>query len=254
MKTKAFIIFLCVIISSNAWSAPQWWQQVYPSDSNSQITLKDENNNSITAITNPTAASVKTSSTTNTRPPTVVIQATATLPIAVRNTACDSTKNTVAITSDRTMLLTCQSNVWLADMSQGNITSDGKIKSTMWQPTTVVTENTSDANCVVADSTTWGRTAKSSTGLILSCQSGSWKKAQGGSGSFYSIGNGGYRYRSACTSSGPPYASCLRVNAVTGACSCPGGSTAVVVSGVTNTCGPTFNPPFTSTTIAYSCE
>jgi len=56
----------------------------------------------------------------------------------------------------------------------GNLTATGLIKSSMWQPTTVVTENTSDANCVVADPTTWGRTAKDANGLILSCQSGVW--------------------------------------------------------------------------------
>ena len=61
----------------------------------------------------------------------------------------------------------------------GNLTVPGLLKANMLQPTYTATENTSDANCVVADNTTWGRTAKDVNGLLLSCQSGSWKKASG---------------------------------------------------------------------------
>lgn len=83
----------------------------------------------------------------------------------------------------------------------GNLTAAGLIKSAMWQPTTIVTENTSDTNCAVADPTTWSRTARDAAGLLLSCQSGSWKKAQGdiGSGSicgFWNEANGPFGYSS----------------------------------------------------------
>jgi len=62
--------------------------------------------------------------------------------------------------------------------------------------------------------------------LLLSCQSGSWKKAQvGGSGGFFSIGNGGYKLDYATLYASP---SCSRINTRTGACSCPSGSSPVI--------------------------
>jgi hypothetical protein len=63
----------------------------------------------------------------------------------------------------------------LAADQNGDFTLPGKIVSSMWQPSTTAVEGTSDANCVVADPTTWGRTVKNATGLLLSCQSGTWR-------------------------------------------------------------------------------
>lgn len=42
---------------------------------------------------------------------------------------------------------------------------------------------------------------------------------------------------------------CMRVNAKTGACSCPGGSAAVVVTGVASNCG-----TGTYVDTVYTCE
>jgi len=168
MKPVFIFVFLLTSIT-DAIAAPQWWQQVYPSNSNSQISLKDENNNNVTAITNPTAASVKTNVNTSTQSPSIILQATATLPIKIRDTACDSTTDTAAITSDRAMLLTCQANIWRANLSQGNLTADGRVSGNTLRPTLVATEG---ASCAAYQS---GDQANSATGLILSCQFGTWR-------------------------------------------------------------------------------
>lgn len=117
-------IFCSLVMATNAFSAPQWWQQVYTPNSNGQVTLKDENNINVTAITNPTSAKVKLGANTSTQSPTIVIQATASLPIKAVGEAC--TANTsgtnpnqlasegTAITADRSSLLSCQSGAWLA--------------------------------------------------------------------------------------------------------------------------------------------
>ncbi|MEM8519091.1 hypothetical protein, partial [Janthinobacterium sp. CAN_S7] len=121
MSKLAAIALVSHTLLTNATAAPQWWQQVYPTNSNSQITLKDENNNNVTAITNPTAAKVKLSANTNTQPPSIIIQATASLPIKVVGDPCtasttgsnpNQTANEgAAITADRSLLLSCQSGV-----------------------------------------------------------------------------------------------------------------------------------------------
>lgn len=69
----SILLALLALTTTPSTAAPQWWQQIYTPNSNSQITLKDENNNDLTAINNPTADSVRSNANTNTQPPTVVI-------------------------------------------------------------------------------------------------------------------------------------------------------------------------------------
>ncbi len=66
-----------------------------------------------------------------------------------------------------------------------------------------------------------GLVARDAVGVLLSCQSGLWKNATGGSGTgFFSNGYGAYRINP------QPFGTCLNINTNTGGCSCPAGSTA----------------------------
>jgi hypothetical protein len=154
---KIIISIICLLSFTDALAAPEWWQQLYPSNSNNQVTLKDENNNNLTAITNPTAASVQANVNTSTQPPTVIVQATATLPVVAIGSACVYGTNTAALSSaDRITLLTCP-------------------PSNTWQITNRVALQTAVAGNA-CNITTDGNIAVDATGLTLSCQSGVWKK------------------------------------------------------------------------------
>lgn len=147
-----------LLVSAGASAAPQWWQAIYTTNSNNQINLKDENNTSVTAITNPTSANVKLNTNITTQPPTVIVQATATLPTVAIGSACTFGTSTAALSSsDRLTLLSCGSgNTW-------------QIASRISLPVV-----TAGAACSI---TTDGNMAVDSAGLTLSCQSGVWKKA-----------------------------------------------------------------------------
>ncbi|CAG0975740.1 hypothetical protein RHDC4_01571 [Rhodocyclaceae bacterium] len=154
--TRFAIIFGLLSVSLTAPAAgPQWWQQIYSSNTNSQITLKDQNNTSVTAITNPTAASVQLNSNTNTQPPTVVVQASASLPVVAIGSACTFGTSTAALSSaDRLTLLTCNSsNLWA-------------IANRVSLPV-VVAGN-------ACNITTDGNAGVDASGMLLSCQSGMW--------------------------------------------------------------------------------
>ena len=107
---------------------------------------------------------------------------------------------------------------------------------------------------VGAGCTSNGLVAQDGTGLLLSCQSGSWQKAQGSIGSFYQSGNGGFRY----TTAGSIYSSgicstptaCVTANSKTGTCSCPAGTTPIVISRVTGDICAGTKP----TDITYTCQ
>ena len=70
-----------------------------------------------------------------------------------------------------------------------------------------------------------GLVARDAAGLLLSCQTALWKKATGGGGSggFFSLGNGGF-------ARGYNNVSCTGPNLNTGGCSCPSGSAAVEIT------------------------
>lgn len=88
-----------------------------------------------------------------------------------------------------------------------------------------------------------GLVARDSVGLLLSCQSGIWKKASGSDSGFYSGGYGGYR-----KSNGTCSNACLKANPKTGGCSCPAGSSAFLVTSVPTGCS------WPTTQDTYSCE
>ena len=64
------------------------------------------------ATQNPTGAVAKANQNAATQPPTVVVQATSSLPIVIEGDTCNSSSDTAGITADRTVMLTCQSNSW----------------------------------------------------------------------------------------------------------------------------------------------
>ena len=111
---------LTVLVSLAPYShaAGQYYQSLYSSNYNGQITLTDSLGNSTTAISNPTT-NISTSQSYVTQPPVVIVQATATLPIHAVGDVCTATTSGTspsqsagegtAITLDRTSLLTCQS-------------------------------------------------------------------------------------------------------------------------------------------------
>ncbi len=110
-------------------------------------------------------------------------------------------------------LFTCDGASWVAVGVDHNgnlevpndLAVSGRIKGSTLQPTLVATEGASDASCVVADSTTWGRTAKDATGLLLSCQSGIWKKAMGSMVGFHMTDGAPCQLAYKTSSGGPWY-------------------------------------------------
>lgn len=159
-----FLVGAIFAISTSPSAAdPKWYNDVYPSNKNSQISLLNQGGGSVTAIRNPTAASVQLNANTSTQPPSVFVQATATLPVASIGASCDPAKNTAGLSSsDRLTILVCPpTGLW-------TISNRTRLRQ--------VNENDP------CDPALDGNLAVNSTGLTLSCQSSVWR-AQG-------LGNG----------------------------------------------------------------
>ena len=162
-----FLVGAIFAISTSPSAAdPKWYNDVYPSNKNSQISLLNQGGGSVTAIRNPTAASVQLNANTSTQPPSVFVQATATLPVASIGASCDPAKNTAGLSSsDRLTILVCPpTGLW-------TISNRTRLRQ--------VNENDP------CDPALDGNLAVNSTGLTLSCQSGSpsrWARAQGSNG------------------------------------------------------------------------
>ena len=156
-----FLVGAIFAISTSPSAAdPKWYNDVYPSNKNSQISLLNQGGGSVTAIRNPTAASVQLNANTSTQPPSVFVQATATLPVASIGASCDPAKNTAGLSSsDRLTILVCPpTGLW-------TISNRTRLRQ--------VNENDP------CDPALDGNLAVNSTGLTLSCQSGGIWKAQG---------------------------------------------------------------------------
>lgn len=97
----------------------------------------------------------------------------------------------------------------------GNVGVTQVLSSGKLQVMDVVVENTT---C-----TPNGLVARDAAGLLLSCQTATWKKATGGGGGFFSLGNGGFV-------KGYNNVACTGPNSNTGGCSCPSGSIAVEIT------------------------
>lgn len=109
----------------------KWWHTTAPDapNTNGSITLPT-GTGSRTLTKNPTSAVLQATRSTNSQPPTILVQATASLPVKVEGSACTAaTSGTApnqtadegtAITADRSVLLSCQSGVWAKQSSGGS--------------------------------------------------------------------------------------------------------------------------------------
>jgi hypothetical protein len=198
----AFLLAITTLLPLSVKAADlKWWHTSSPNAApNGQIVLKNGSGAARTLAANPTGASLS-KRTANTQPPTVIVQATATLPVVTINTPCDSTVDTAGISADRKIVLTCQANVWKADPAVTTLQVNG-----------VVTEGSA---C-----TPNGLVGRDGTGLILSCQSGIWIAGRYG---------GPYLVQNVRTE-GVWASYCYTLNPYSGGCSCPGGYTPSMTS------------------------
>jgi len=105
--------------SVHAVAGPQWVWEAGKQTTNGAITLKSASGGgSYNGTRNPTGAVAKVNQSASTQPPTIIIQATASLPIHAAGDACTAADVSsaagegIAITEDRTLLLSCQSGSW----------------------------------------------------------------------------------------------------------------------------------------------
>jgi len=128
MKLWMMVLMMFTAIAEAAAAGPQWYQDVYGTTNfNGQVTLHDVNGTAVTAASNPTGANVSSTQSSSLQPPVVIVQATTTLPIHAVGDACTATTSGtspnqtdgegIAITLDRTSLLTCQSGLWSAQQN-----------------------------------------------------------------------------------------------------------------------------------------
>lgn len=128
--TAAFVA--CLIgTAALAGPGPQWTWAAGAQTNNGAIVLKSTNGSTTYSGTqNPTGAIAKVNQTAATQPPTVIVQATASLPIKAVGDACTQTTTGTApsqsadegtaITADRSLILTCQSgNKWKSAAASG---------------------------------------------------------------------------------------------------------------------------------------
>ncbi|PPC84793.1 MAG: hypothetical protein CTY35_00285 [Methylotenera sp.] len=152
---------------------------------------------------------------------------------------------------------TCNGAAWsaVAMDDSGNISVDGtatlaKLNGNL-EVTSVVLEG---AACSPN-----GRIARDNVGLILSCQSGAFKKA-GGEGGAADYGE--YKYSSMsdgsifCSAVGRYSNRCDQANPKTGACSCPTGSSPVSIASASTFCeNPGYGRPYIyEYTTTYACK
>ena len=120
MKRKLRLLLLLAVCEQAAAMTPQWTWEAGKQANNGAITIKATSGSTTYSGTqNPTGAVAKTSQSAVTQPPTVIVQATASLPIKAPGDSCSATTSGTApnqtagegtaITVDRTLLLSCQS-------------------------------------------------------------------------------------------------------------------------------------------------
>lgn len=123
---KSALLVLVAAFSTAALAVgpgPQWTWAAGAQTNNGAIVLKSTNGSTTYSGTqNPTGAVAKVNQTAATQPPTVIVQATASLPIKAVGDACSQTTSGTspnqsadegtAITADRSLILSCQSGTW----------------------------------------------------------------------------------------------------------------------------------------------
>lgn len=128
------IAVLATALAPPAAAGPVGWaHQATSFQGNGAVTVKSLSGASYVATQNPAGAVAKANQNAVTQPPTVIVQATASIPIKVVGTPCTpSTTGTppsetadegTAILADRSSLLTCQSGMWAKTQAENIVTA-----------------------------------------------------------------------------------------------------------------------------------
>ena len=124
---------LAVVPLAGSAGPVSWAHQDGSLSSNGAVTIKSLAGGSYSGTVNPMGAVAKANQSAVTQPPTVIVQATASLPIKVVGDACatstsggapnESAGEGTAILADRSSLLTCQAGAWTRASSSGILTT-----------------------------------------------------------------------------------------------------------------------------------
>lgn len=161
-----------------------------------------------------------------------------------------TTTATLSVTGNSTLAgnLTVNGNTSLGDAATDTVAVPGTATINKLAGNLEVTSTATEGTACSPN----GRIARDANGLILSCQSSRWKKATGGSGGFFS---NGYAFNEQCPVSRTPRATCMEVNTITGACSCPSGTSARLVTIFPDSsCGNGFRNEGTIRRFVYTCQ
>lgn len=135
MKRSLKLLVLLALSQQALAMGPQWTWEAGKQTNNGAITVKSTNGSTTYAGTqNPTGAVAKVNQNAVTQPPTVIVQATASLPIKVAGDPCTASTSGsspqmadegTAILADRSLLLTCQSGSWQSASGGGKTGQQG---------------------------------------------------------------------------------------------------------------------------------
>jgi len=135
-KIAAIATLMAFAGHSMAAGTPKWTWEAGKQSSNGAITVKSTNGStSYSGTQNPTGAVAKTNQTAVTQPPTVIVQATSSMPVHTVGDACTaSTSGTapnqtadegIAVSLDRTSILSCQSGMYATAGAASNVKYGG---------------------------------------------------------------------------------------------------------------------------------
>lgn len=122
-KALVYLALACASAASPAQTGPAWAWSAGKITNNGNVAVKSASGASTyNVLQNPTGAVARTNQSAVTQPPTVIVQATASLPIKTLGSSCVSSTSGIspnqsategtAILADRSALLTCQGGQW----------------------------------------------------------------------------------------------------------------------------------------------
>jgi hypothetical protein len=106
-KFLALLIATSFVANAHADNKQYWWQ-MYDSNTNSSVSLTNDQGNAVAATLNPTGVNAMAAATAATQPS---VTTRIRLTTAVEGGACSLPRDDVAITADRSLLLVCQSTL-----------------------------------------------------------------------------------------------------------------------------------------------
>lgn len=188
IATIVFTLTIAAPLATHAGADFKWWAT---GQTSGQINLTNASGVQRQNLpSNPTGAQAVRSA--NTQAPTVIVQATQSLPVKnIGDTCTQTTSGTApnqsaaegtAITADRIMLLTCNAatGVWLPARVYAN---EGDACNVIYKTTSYAVGD----RLVLAAALPSGTIASNSAGLTLSCQSGVWRSPTIGSGQTWKL-------------------------------------------------------------------